>query len=107
MKEKQYEVEIYSSYQNGRYGKTHYFGWILSATNKANAESFALDILAGMTPNEIMNESDGKCGQWFGWYNLVPIGNGVYRHVTINNDAPIGYEFAERRFTIKSRVFKG
>jgi hypothetical protein len=108
MKEKQYELEIYNYYSNGRYGKQHYFGWVLSSNNRANAESFALDILAGMTPNEINKEADGKfiLGSTH-LHKFVPNGDGTFRYVELDNDEPIGYEEAERRFTVKARVLRG
>lgn len=108
MKEKQYEVEIYEKTSHGCWGKQHFFCWILSSNNKANAESFALDILAGMTPEEISRESDGKCIYDFtGWWGFVPNGDGTSKYVKLDPDKAIGYEEAERRFTAKARVFRG
>lgn len=108
MKERQYEVEVYEGYSHGCWGKQHYFGWILSSDKKANAESFALDILAGMTPNELMKESDGKVRvDVCGWYGYVPTGDGTYRYVKLDNNKPIGYKEAERRFTVKARLLRG
>ena len=108
MKERQYEVEVYERYSHGCYGKQHYFGWILSSDKKANAESFAFEILAGMTPNELMKESDGKIRvDICGWHTWESLGNGKVRYVKLDNDKPIGYEDAEKRFTVKARLFKG
>lgn len=107
MKAKQYEVEVYESYSHGCYGKTHYFGWILSADKKEGAEAFALEILAGMTPNEIHKESDGKFIINCGLYRYIPVGDGKHRSVLIGKDEPLGYEEAERRFTVKARLFRG
>lgn len=107
MKERQYEVEVYERYSHGCWGKTHYFGWILSSDKKANAESFTLEILAGMTPNEIHKESDGKFNASFGLFRYVPIGDGKYRSKLIDKNEPLGYEEAERRFTVKARLLRG
>ena len=107
MKEKQYEVEVYEKHSHGCYGKMHYFGWVLSSNNKANAESFALDILAGMTPNEISKESDGKLSTSYGWHTFVPMGDGKCRYVELDLDKPSGYEEAEKRFTVKANIFRG
>jgi hypothetical protein len=108
MKEKQYEVEIYASDSHGCWGKQHYFGWVISSDKIANAESFALDILAGMTPNEINKEADGKFFHGITkLYGFVPNGDGTFRYVPLDNDKPIGYKEAERRFTVKARVFRG
>lgn len=109
MKERQYEVEVYEKYSHGCWGKRHYFGWILSSDKKENAESFALDIIAGMSPNELVKEADGKmvppgvCG----WHTWEDLGNGKRRWVKLDNDKPVGYEFAEGNFTVKARLFKG
>lgn len=107
MKEKQYEVEIYAKYGNGRYGKRHYFGWVLSSDKIANAESFALELLAGMTPNEIHKESDGRFIINCGLHTFVPTEDGKYKYVLLDHNEPIGYEEAEKRFTVKARVFRG
>jgi hypothetical protein len=108
MKERQYEVEVYERYSHGCYGKQHYFGWILSSDKKANAESFALEILGRMTPNELHKESDGKLRtDVYGWHKFVPTQDGKYKYVILDNDEPIGYEEAEKRFTVKARLFKG
>lgn len=109
MKEKQYEVEVYESTSHGHYGKQHYFGWVLSSDKVENAKSFALDILAGMTPNEIRKESDGRfyiCNVC-GLHSWVPTGDGHFKYVKLDLDKPIGYEEAKKRFTIKARVFRG
>ena len=107
MKERQYEVEVYGSCNHGCWGKMHYFGWILSSDKKANAESFALEILAGMTPNEIHKESDGKFIINCGLHRMIPIGDGKYKSKQIDKDEPLGYEEAERRFTVKARLLRG
>lgn len=108
MKEKQYEVEIHEKHSHGHWGKEHYFGWVLSSDKVANAESFALDILAGMTPRELHNESEGKIRlEPYVWHTFVPLGNGYSKYVELDYDKPIGYEEAESRFTIKARVFRG
>lgn len=108
MKEKQYEVEVYEKYSHGCWGKQHYFGWVLSSDKIANAESFALEILAGMTPNEICKESDGRLKyDPFIWHTFEPTEDGKYRYVVLDPDKPIGYEMAEKRFTVKARVFRG
>ena len=108
MKEKQYEVEIYEANNHGCWGKQHYFGWVLSSDKIANAESFALDILAGMTPNELCKESDGRlpCDTYI-WHTWEPLGDGKHRYVVMDMDTPIGYEEAAKRFTVKARVFRG
>lgn len=98
---------MYGAYSHGRYGKTHYFGWILSADKKENAEAFALEILAGMTPNEIYKESDEKFFIDCGLYKYVHTGDGIYKSVAIEKDKPLGYEEVERRFTVKARLLRG
>lgn len=107
MKEKQYEVEIYEKHSHGHYGKTHYFGWVLSSDKRENAETFALEILAGMTPDEIKKESDGRFITSCGLHRWEALGNGKVRYIPIPNDQPVGYEFAESAFTVKARVFRG
>lgn len=109
MKERQYEVEIYEKTSHGHFGKQHYFGWVLSSDKKENAISFALDILAGMTPNEVRKESDGRfyiCNVC-GLHTFVPSEDGKFKYVKLDLDKPFGYEEAERRFTVKARLFKG
>lgn len=110
MRMKQYEVEVYEKHSHGVWGKQHYFGMVLSSNNIANAESFALDILAGMTPNEVRERSDGRffiCSI-SGLRSWVPVGDGVHHKcVRLDLDKPFGYEEAEKRFTVKARVFKG
>lgn len=106
MKEKQYEVEIYEKHSHGHWGKQHYFGWVLSSDKVANAESFALDILAGMTPNEVVKESDGRfilCGL----HTMKKQEDGSYKYAKLDLDEPFGYEEVQERFTVKARVFRG
>jgi hypothetical protein len=106
MKERQYEVEVYEKHSHGCWGKVHYFGWILSSDKRENAESFALEILAGMTPNDIHKESDGK-------FNIkcldtmIPNVDGTYKWMWLPLDTPIGYEEAEKRFSTKARLLRG
>ena len=109
MKEKQYEIEVYSNASHGCWGKQHYFGLVLSSNTVANAESFALDILAGMTPNEVKKESEGRfyiC-EVCGLHSWVPTEDGGLKRVKLDLDKPFGYEEAEKRFTVKARVFRG
>lgn len=109
MKEKQYEVEIYEKYSHGHWGKQHYFSWVLSSDKIANAESFAIDILAGMTPNEVRKESDGRfyiCNVC-GLHTVKKQEGGSYKYAKLDLDEPFGYEEVERRFTVKARVFRG
>ncbi len=107
MKEKQYEVEVYEKHSHGKWGKMHYFGWVLSSDTIANAESFALDILAGMTPLEIAKEADGKNLGIEYWHTFERQENGTLRYVKVDPNKPLGYEGAESHFTVKARVFKG
>ena len=107
-KEKQYEVEVYEAHSHGCWGKQHYFGWVLSSDKVANAESFALDILAGMTPNELCKEADGRLTRDpYLWHAWEPLEDGTWRYVTLDMDKPIGYEEAAKRFTVKARVLRG
>jgi hypothetical protein len=109
MQEKQYEVEVYEKCRHGKYGKQHYFGWVLSSDKKENAISFALDILAGMTPNEVRKESDGRfyiCGVC-GLHTFIPTEDGGYKYASLDLDKPFGYEEVERRFSVKARLFRG
>lgn len=73
-KMKNYEVEVRTKYED-----KHRFNWILNACGANNAESFATDILAGMTHREI---SGADC------------------------DDPIGYDLAMRMFKIKARLIR-
>ncbi len=109
MKERQYEVEVYERYSHGCYGKVHYFGWILSADKKENAESFALDIIAGMTPNELVQEANGRMVPpgVSGWHIWEKQENGKMKYIQLDNNKPVGYNYAENNFTVKARLFKG
>ncbi len=106
MKERQYEVEVYEKHSHGCWGKQHYFGWVLSSDKKENAISFAYDILAGMTPSEIVKEANGKAitPSWHTWERQE---DGTLRYKKLDSNNPVGYEFAEDHFTVKARLFKG
>lgn len=56
MKNKDYEVDIMEKYSHGCHGKTIYGGWVLNASSKTNAESFAYDILLSMTYQDLIDE---------------------------------------------------
>ena len=101
---KQYEIEIYGSQFHGHFGKRHFkhLNMILSHDTIAKVKDFALDIIAGFTYKEVYGENPISYGGEF-----VPIGNGKEKYVAHTADEQIGYENAERDFTIKARVFRG
>ena len=74
-KTRDYDVQITQK------GKSHpTFKWILNACGADNAESFAVDILSGMSHRETYGAND---------------------------DSPIGYKMASRMFIVKVRVNRG
>ena len=105
---KRYEVKVLEGTFHGR-KKEAYTAWLLEAKNKEVACSFALEILAGMTWNELEDEAElnGSKAYKF-WHNscIVEVGE-TFKVAHFDRNAIINYEDAENLFTIKAEVFKG
>lgn len=99
---KTYEVEIYESGKHGSYKSQKMFTWILSHNTIACVKDFAIEILAGMTYEEVFGKNTARYGA-----ERIPNGNGTHRLRTYDAKEKLGFEAAEKRFTIKARVFKG
>lgn len=50
---RQYRVDVLEKHQHGRYGKDLYFPLALYGYNKEDAECFAIEVLAGMSWDDI------------------------------------------------------
>jgi hypothetical protein len=90
---KQYAVEVMTKHSNGRYGKERYCVWCLSETSKAKAESFASEILAGMTWREILEDK---------WGEMAEMHMPMFANAKMNDT--IGYENAEAYFSFKASL---
>ena len=105
---KRYEVKVLEGTFHGR-KKEVYTAWLLEAKNKEVACSFALEILAGMTWNELEDETELNGSKAFKfWHNtrVVKVGE-TFKVVPFDRNAIINYEDAENLFTIKAEDFKG
>lgn len=51
---KNYTVEVLGKYSHGRYGKTFYFGMIVSADNKQLAQSMVEELVNDMSDEEFI-----------------------------------------------------
>jgi len=107
---KKYKITITSKASHGRYGKTKLTTWVLEEKNKEYACSFALEILAGMTWNEFEEDVEAAGNNVYKfWHSLqeVKVDETHYKYVPYDVNKIIGYEEAEKKFTIKAEVFKG
>lgn len=94
-KEKQYAVEILEKMQHGRWGKDFYFGMYVPGFSKKDAEEVALEMVAGMTFNEIKTATVDKMkGFW----------NCCYDMYKKDHNKPVGFEFAEKYFTYRAYI---
>ena len=98
---KNYEVEIFESGQHGQYKASKIFTWILSSDTISKAKDFATDILAGMTFKEVYGENTARYG-----YKKISLENGECKLHFYKADELLGYEVAEKHFTIKARLLK-
>lgn len=115
MKHKDYEVNIMEKYSHGCYGKTIYGGWVLNASSKANAETFAYDILLNMTYRDLIDEFFYKYQilnpLYIGWIlekRIDFVENGVTRCRYEDRDLAqkISEDFIDNNFTIKANLLK-
>ena len=79
---------------------------VLAADSKAKVEDFAFDVLAGMTPNEINEEAQGKFLSSTGLYKSEQIDKNLYMRVKMDLNVPIGYEEAVERFSVKASIIR-
>lgn len=98
---KNYEIEIYESGLHGRNKANKIFSWNLNADSISQVKSFALEILAGMTFVEVYGDIPILYG-----FERIPNDNGTFKLRKYQADEILGYENAEKRFTIKARVAK-
>lgn len=110
---KQYEVEVKGLYSHGCYGKEHYFTLVLAADSCKDAESFADDVLYGMTYQEFFNLCIRDCYQnphvqesFMNECKRIDLPDGKCRFQYIQHELTDKIGDA-RSFTFKARVFKG
>lgn len=115
MVNKDYEVNFMDKYSHGCYGKAIYGGWVLNASSKANAESFAYDILLGMTYQELIDEFFSKYQtsntlyiDWILTESIEFVKDGVTycRFQKRDLTKKISEDFINSRFTIKANILK-
>ena len=115
MKNKDYEVNIMEKYSHGCHGKTIYGGWVLNASSKANAESFAYDILLAMTYQDLIDEFFNKYQtlnplyiEWILEERIDYVDNGVARCRYEDRDLSqkISESFIDNNLTIKANLLK-
>ena len=87
---KNYAVDVLEKYSHGIYGKEKFTSWRLSETSKQRACSFAAEIIAGMTWQEILSEA--RPDEYLQMY--VPAGCKL--------DELIGHENAEKYFSYRA-----
>ena len=99
---KNYEVEVYESGLHGQYKASKKFTWILSSNTIQQVKDFAFEILAGMTFEEVYSDNTILYG-----FEEIRLDDGKIKLRKYQAKETLGYELAERRFTIKARVYKG
>ena len=115
MKNKDYEVNIMEKYSHGCHGKTIYGGWVLNASSKTNAETFAYDILLTMTYQDLIDEFFNNYQtlnplyiEWILEERIDFVDNGVTRCRYEDRDLTqkISEDFIDSNFTIKASILQ-
>ena len=95
-KERQYAVECLEKVQHGRYEKEFYFGLYVPAFSKKDAQEVALEMVAGMTLDEIKTATVDKMKSYWDYFYAS--------HHHRDPKQPVGFEFAEEFFTYRAYI---